>query len=548
MYIRGLIPLLLLLLTACAASPLEDRTLLSGIISPDPAPVEAEGPLIGVIADSQLQTRGNYHSVFGYRGPFADRMVWVSMRPPAVDWSARAMLLARLEELRAEGAKAIFYLGDGANNGCEDEFSAGFGVPGKAPPSNDDGLLTILDKFRTVSGIPIYFVLGNHDLLGAGSTGNIKARERFCDDLRPGRFNRWLSKFEVIALADRFNRGNASSAEWSYASSFDWKTTKRFCGPRLAQQHRLGGCYLAATVDYRGPGASTQFLLLDTNDWANVSRSLLGWLQQEGIRGAMSFGKLNNGAQSQTSWFEQSTKEPVRLRVAMTHYNVESLQKKDPLLGRISRKSQRFMNLFTDPDTRASKQDGAYVISAHTHTPRIEVHKRPFRIGCTAGDRGCSPLRLEIAELNIGSTSDYSNYAAMVKLVPPGGVKGALHYKRLGAEPAECLDIWKEVAGHSFPRSVPEAPPAKTGWAALGTGRLNRLAYQYFNWDDADAVWDRLDVHLKGRELGKEAECIGLYAAAMEYGIDPATGAAFAPKPPKSHQPTGGDRYPAPRQ
>ena len=538
----------LLLAAGCATTAPAPPTRLSGSISPQPAPEDAKGPLIGVIADSQLQTRGNFHNVFGYRGRREDKIVWVSMRPPAVDWAARAMLLGRLEELRARGVKAIFYLGDGANNGCEDELAAGFGLPGEAPMSNDDGLLTILDKFRRISQIPIYFVLGNHDLLGAGSTGDVKAREHFCDDLRPYRNNCWLTKFEVIALADRFNRGNVASDQWSYASSFDWVRTKDLCGSRLAQQHRRAGCYLAATLDYRANGATIQFLLVDTNDWANVTRSRLLWLQQEGIRGAMSFGELN-GIESQTSWFERNARNPVEMRVALTHYTVDSLQKRIPIVGLISRKSQRFMNLFTDPATRRSNQNDAYVISAHTHTPRVDVHERPFRVGCSSSEPGCRVAHLRVAELNIGSTSDYSNYAAVVKLAPSHGAKGALHYEKLGADSGSCLGIWKDVEDHSFPNKLPlAAEGSNRGWAALAADRAHRHAYRRFGWEEAKAVWANLDSFAGREENGRAAECIGLYAAAIEYGIDPVTGRAFAPPPAQSHQPSGQDRYPSPGQ
>jgi hypothetical protein len=259
----------------------------------------------------------------------------------------------------------------------------------------------------------------------------------------------------------------------------------------------------------------------------------------------MSFGELKNGAESQTRWFERNTQGGASLRIAMTHYNVNNLQKRVPVVGLVSRKSQQFMNLFTDPLSRASKQDGAYVISAHTHTPRPEVHERRFRIGCAAGARDCKPSRLSVAELNVGSTSDYSNYAAVVKLAPSAGSKGALHFTPMQPKRERCFAIWQDIEGHSFPKNVPiRGGLSNRGWAAIGADRPNRHAYRGFGWDDAQAVWANLDSYMKLRKERIYAECVGLYAAATEYGVDPVTGDRFASAPRGSHKASGADRYP----
>ena len=127
------------------------------------------GLRIGFVADSQLQTRSNYHRVGGYRGVIEDAAVQGAIRPPALDWSARAMLRSDLAKLAEQGAKVIFFLGDGANNGCYDEFARGFADSEKLAP-NDASVLSLLAEFRQKTRIPVYFVIGNHDILGAGST------------------------------------------------------------------------------------------------------------------------------------------------------------------------------------------------------------------------------------------------------------------------------------------------------------------------------------------------------------------------------------------
>ena len=259
----------LLLLSAGVAGAAEPPRHISGQLSEAAAPEESSGPKIGVVADSQLQTRTNYAVVRGYRGEIEDWAVPVSIRPPALDWAARSLLRSHLAQLRAEGAEAIFYLGDGANNGCHDEFAAGFNESGPLPPPNDQGLLALLNEFRDDAKIPVFFVLGNHDLLGAGSTGDTGRRTAFCSDGKGG--NPPLTKTQVIRLVNTFNRANAPfSPAWTYTSNFDERAIERSCGADPARQHRSWGCYLAGRVDYRGSVAA-QFLLLDTNDWVNVS-------------------------------------------------------------------------------------------------------------------------------------------------------------------------------------------------------------------------------------------------------------------------------------
>ena len=101
-----------------------------------------QGLRIGFAADSQLQTRSNYNSVFGYRDRLAEFVVKTAIRPPALDWAARSMLRESLERLRVQKVQAIFYLGDGANNGCYDEFALGF-QDGVMPDRNSVGVLAL---------------------------------------------------------------------------------------------------------------------------------------------------------------------------------------------------------------------------------------------------------------------------------------------------------------------------------------------------------------------------------------------------------------------
>ena len=513
--IRNLLAaVLLLLITACATNDVPLRN-LSGTVQKESTRPDAQGLLIGIVADSQLQTRGNYNNVFAYRGRFEDAMVAVSIRPPALDWAARSLLRTHLEQLQSRGARVVFYLGDGANNGCFDEFAAGFDTSGERARPNEEGVLAILDEFRRSARIPVYYVLGNHDFLGAGSTSRSRRRTRFCEEQRPGRTNRPLNKFEVIQLTDAFNQRNSHFAGWSYHSSFEnGDRTGGACGSIPDFQPRQWGCYLAATVDYRAAGGDIQFLLLDTNDWASVTRSAIGSIDQEGLRGAMSFGsRPPSDTPSQTSWFERHARSFVAMRVALTHYDVPGLRKNVPFLGRISRRSQRFMDIFSRPgQPRRPNQQAAYVISAHTHRAVLDQSNRPFIIRCDDVGDGCGPAqRLSVSELNVGSTTDYSNYATLVRLEPHRDASGSLFYDRLDLDSSMCRAIYADIASHSFPNPVDSTD---TGLLALGINVDSRFSYRRFDYTAVQSVWANLESYVQ--QDRSRANCIGLLAAALE--------------------------------
>lgn len=516
MNLRWLTVAVFLFATACAGTGTLPVQRLSGAMRSDAAPSGGTGPRIGLVADSQLQTRGNFARIWGYRGPIEDWAVPVSIRPPALDWAARSMLRTHLEHLKARGAEAIFYLGDGANNGCYDEVAAGFDPPraeGRTALSpNDQGILALLDNFRREARIPVYFVLGNHDLLGAGSTSRGDRRAGFCRNDEGT--NRPLAKIEIIALVDRFNRGNAAFAPvWTYESSYRQSATEDLCGNEPARQHRTWGCYLAARVDYRGRGPAVRYLLLDTNDWVNVSESRYGSLDQEGLRGAMSFGIRRGAVPSQTGWFQENAGDMVPVRVALTHYNVPGLRKSVPIFGTISSQSQQFMTLFSTPGSpRTANQQAAYVISAHTHDPDLRHAERRFRVGCRS--RGCEERQLlTVDELNIGSTTDFSNYSVMARVVTAAGTGGDIFYERVETEQAGCADLYAEVENHTFPYSF---RGQNQGWRAIGVNRGDRHNYRRFALNEMRPIWANLESYA-GSDAHR-ANCIGLVAAALEKG------------------------------
>jgi len=467
-------------------------------------PLPQAGLRVGFVADAQIQTRSNYNRVTGYKGPIEDSQVQGAIRPPALDWAARSMLRSDLAQLAAEGARMIFFLGDGANNGCYDEFALGFEDGANVAP-NDESVLALLDRFRRTSGVPIYFILGNHDILGAGSTSNVDARKRFCKSERGP--NRYITKFEAMQWTESFNRGNASLADaGAYRSNLagNEDAIRRNCGGAQVVQDRRRGCYLAATVDLSIDGRKAQFLLLDTNDWADVVTLFPGY-EQKGARGAMTF-RDQGEVLSQTSWFDANASQPVAVRLALSHYDVGGLRNQLPGLT-FSNKSQRYMNLFTKGEDRAAPiQTHGYVVTGHTHTETYVNEPRRFAMDCGALPGLCADTnRFSVDELNIGSTTDYTSFATLAQIDPDPSRSADIHFKRVAVR--GCEPVWADIE-----RGI--------GWPSLGvnTGKKTRYAYRKLKLREVQPIWARLRAYAGDDE--HKLNCIGVHAARVEAGAE----------------------------
>ncbi|MDB5694392.1 MAG: hypothetical protein JWO81_3455 [Alphaproteobacteria bacterium] len=458
------------------------------------------GLRVGFVADSQIQTRSNNKHVRGYRGPIEDSQVQGAIRPPALDWAARSMLRSDLEQLVTQGAKMIFFLGDGANNGCYDEFARGFADDAELVP-NEASVLSLLAEFRLTHHVPVYFILGNHDILGAGSTSAIGQRKRFCKaKLGP---NRYITKFEAMQWAEMFNQRNAGLPNaGTYRSNWagNEDAIRRNCGGAKVAQDRKRGCYLAATVDTLIDGRTAQFLLLDTNDWADVVTLFPGF-EQKGARGAMTFVD-KGGILSQTSWFNAHASQRVDLRVALSHYDVGGLRSQ-LLKWKFSNKSQRYLELFTEGHEPAVPiQTHGYVVTGHTHTQTYVHEPHRFAMNCGLLRGSCADTDLfSVDELNIGSTTDYTSFATLAQLDPDPTKPADIYFKRV--EVRDCEPVWTEID-----RGI--------GWPALGVNTANRYAYRKFKLREVEPIWAKLRDYA-GDDAHK-LNCIGVYSAAVEAG------------------------------
>lgn len=338
-------PALLLTLAALPAPParaescrpLADR---SAIVQQPADP--AHPPLVLVIAgDTQLQSQhGGQHRFL--TGVLEDRVVNVSIRPPAVGLLGPAALYVLLDRALSDttpqaptprdraqpderkntpvGPKpspafekpldatrtpdALLYLGDGANNGCEDEV---------------DQLLATLRAVRRKHQVPAFVTAGNHDYLGNGNTNDPDARSNLCDGGRPNpdgtpreESNRALTRAEVLERYDAFNRESLMSCAyqqdtpadgtnpcagkgadttpergaWTYTSHRPSCVDKATAHPMDAQP----GCQMAAVIGWdpgwrtrsaaeRGSADRVRIALVDTSDYADASLFPPDWMR-----------------------------------------------------------------------------------------------------------------------------------------------------------------------------------------------------------------------------------------------------------------------------
>lgn len=452
----------------------------------------------GTISDTQIQNRQAWAARNLLRSPQADRRIPVTIRPPVLDLAARTLLRAHLDEQQKRGVSAIFYLGDGANQGCISELAST--APG------DEGIFPILAKVRQHSGLPIFFVLGNHDFLAAGNTENQIQHAGLC-----GGESNIATKAQLIRMADDFNRASAAQAGWTYRASTTDALEANCSGPEQAElrQSRRQGCFYAATLDVARGAKRYRFVLLDTNDYADVSRNrVLRWggntaltTDFEGLRGAISFRE----ATSQTSWLaEQGRKsreagQRPDVLVALTHYNITDLRRmvKVPL----SRKTQLLGNVFVD-QAGAFYGERAFVVSAHTHTETTATYATTITEGKKA--------LVTLDEVNIGSTTDHPSLSAVLELVPsPRGL--AMAYEPITLSRAGCEQVRDELAAAQFPRAF---LGNTTGGRAIAFDAADPLLYHQVTQDNVADVFANIDWFIGSSS--KRAICLGLMASAIE--------------------------------
>lgn len=405
----GLCVAALTALTDCAAIRPRDVATPTFEGCAPPRSARAQPGRFAIVADSQFNTQHASRRSF-YRRRFADRIHDVAIRPPALDATSHYLLRSILEQQIEAGAEVVFYLGDGANNGCQDE------LVGRRQVDGIDGALTVLRQTRARFGVPIFFVLGNHDYLGAGNTSAfISTRNALCNTTRDGD-NAPLTKFAVMALVHEFNRESAALGErWTLVDSWDRERIGRACNagehPRPRNQHMRRGCYLASHVF--DAVTRREYLLVDSNDYADT---LVGMLSA-GRRGGVSF----RGRAPQTAWLKAAGRADAEARVVLSHYDVATINAAN------ERALRRLRPLIRPGRT--------VWLSAHTHEPTVTRHEHRAR-------------RSGFTETNVGSGTDYPAYGLYAELAhdPIRGAELVRATEVFAAAPERCTPVLAEMS------------------------------------------------------------------------------------------------------
>jgi hypothetical protein len=394
---RGLFLLLLgfLIFTGCVTEPSR----------------QAAFPLkIGLLADSQITSQNGF-SNFNYRSKFSDRLVNVSIRPPALEsFLSEEMLKIAMDKLTQDqggdkkGVDVILYLGDAANSGGADEI-------GK--------VLTILAGYRDQTGIPIFIIIGNHDYLGAGNI--VTPGIRFALINRSGRpDNPALTKYEVLKKYSEFNHGNSRLA----ANKFQYEDNIDVLERNKKLDHRTG-LYLCGFITCREEGKPpVDIFLLDSSDYKDApvwsEAADVGFF---GVIGSVSF-KDETLFLSQTSLMKRyALSSRPQFRFLASHYPKDCLDRitfAKP--GQVPFDATNYtwavtetaFNISTFSKTLNQNLEplvtpagNNYWLSAHTHVHTIPAPRR-FIVGGYTAEK-------YFTGLNIGSTSDYRASAAIVE-------------------------------------------------------------------------------------------------------------------------------------
>jgi len=366
---------------------------------------------IGLLADSQITSQNGF-SNFNYRSKFADTLVNVSIRPPALEcFLSEEMLRIALNKLTQDpygdkkGVDVILYLGDAANSGGADEIET---------------VLTILAMHREKTGIPVFIIIGNHDYLGAGNI--VTPGIRFALLNRPGRpDNLALTKYEVLKKFSEFNRGNnelAGNARFQYRDNIDAVEKNK------NQDHRTG-LYLCGILTCKEQGMSgVDILLADSSDYKDAP----GWSEAAkvgfyGAIGSVSF-KDEPLQISQTGLLKQYARSSrPQFRFVVSHYPKDYLDRVTfakpgevpfdvtNLVWAVTETTfavptfSKTLNQNLEPLVAPAGKN--YWLSAHSHVPAMPAPER-FIVGGLIGEK-------YFTGLNIGSTTDYRAGVAIVE-------------------------------------------------------------------------------------------------------------------------------------
>ncbi len=469
--------------------------------------------IVGVIADSQLQTSNTLLEATVLKSKLADSVVKVAIRTPAQRHLAPANLKYILKELATKNRTDILlYLGDGANNGCKDEL---------------DELFGILEDFRNKYSIPVFYVVGNHDYLGAGNTSDFENRNRLCSRNPFPPTDRLVSnvatKYALIKIIHEFNLEGAMLAKragWKYENSFS-EELKGSCEMEPIRQHSSDDCFYASLLT----NGEIELLLLDTSNYGvnsnimELPEIVSGGIEDVELAGTVGGICCADNSKGQVSWFKKSMQVvPPKFSIVASHYTESELEMNSfstncefqsdktlcffgsNWLKEVSSIKRHQENLFMSQLFRTDTPTILPIwLTAHSHKHYPDTKGYLHEVYDLSGLLDASGLRVKqrpvmqfdtklvtsFLSINIGSTTDWKPHALVLEL----SSEGAGYYvttpilTEQGFDREYCDQLLSKLESGTIElRNVMPVLGETTGLDAYGLTR----AYQRSKWKEID--------------------------------------------------------------
>ncbi len=392
-----------------------------------------EGLKMGFVADSQLQTKKDTKFDALMKGGAEDRIINVSLRVPALNQYSEIMLRYFIESLIDEKkVDMIFYLGDAANNGCKDEINTVFKILSEYRSGR-----TSYFSGKEIRAVPIFFIIGNHDYLGAGNTPFKKSRIKLCTCRKNDSEKKILeSKCDLILRASRFNKESNAIKGWNW--EYHDNVTNRqqmisYCNAanRGGQKEAIKGtritevrkpnCFLSGSLVNRQK--NYKILLMDTSDYYGK-----WYIDTEKILKMKWFGLTGWISDEQIEFLKGKVKKETPLTILLSHYPHTDLAVNDKIHNKMLIKKVWKTFMGRTPGI------GNYWISAHSHN---YYSLRRVKEGSGKGE-------INFDHLNVGSTTDAYYKSSFFDLFKD---KSSLEESKIKPPHALAVSIAREPQG-----------------------------------------------------------------------------------------------------